>query len=121
MKLRIAVALVIALVMVTAHADINPWQKNEVQHLLQFVNDSPCQFERNGDHVKGPDAADHMMKKYQHFIKEINNTDDFIRLAASKSELSGKPYKVLCQGLPAIPSADYLRNELNKYRIANGK
>jgi hypothetical protein len=104
-----------------AHADINPWQKSEVQHLLQFVADSPCEFERNGDKVNGADAAEHMLKKYQHFANEITSAEDFIRLAASKSEVSGKPYLVYCKNVPTIASADYLRNELGKYRIANGK
>ncbi len=106
---------------ITAIADINPWQKNELQHLLNFVAASPCEFERNGDKVSGEDAADHMLKKYKHFADQIQTTEDFIRLAATKSEVSGKPYLVYCKGVPATPSADYLRAELGKYRVTANK
>jgi hypothetical protein len=35
-----------------------------------------------------------MQRKYAHFRKKIKTPEDFIRLAASKSLLNGKPYTI---------------------------
>ena len=66
----------------------------QVNALIQAVAKSDATFIRNGDANTGAAASKHMRAKYDHFKDEIKTTDDFIRLAGTKSLLSGKPYLV---------------------------
>jgi len=90
----------------------------QIEQLLDRVRQSPCQFERNGDAHSGVGAAKHMATKYQHFRDDITTAEDFIRLAASKSELTGKPYWVLCLGQPPVLSADWFADVLTQLRAS---
>jgi hypothetical protein len=50
---------------------------------------------------------------------QINSTEDFIKWSASKSEMSGKPYLVKCgDGSPPL-LAQWLSDELERYRRQN--
>lgn len=112
--LVLSCALVISL---SAHAasDVNT-KAREIAHLFAFVKATQCRYERNGSMHSGPEAAEHMQKKYDYYFDDIHTTEDFIRLAASKSALSGKQYKVHCPDKPARPSQRWLLNELSRYR-----
>ncbi|MBU8923312.1 MAG: DUF5329 family protein [Bacteroidales bacterium] len=86
-----------------------------VDHLLGFVEGSDCVFIRNGKE-NGPEAAaKHIKRKAKHFRKEIWTPEDFIRLSATKSERSGKPYMVRVAGRAEIPCAEWLIEELTAY------
>ena len=65
-----------------------------IDYLLQYVADSKASFIRNGSEHTPAEAVDHIKAKYNHFKKQIKTPEDFIRLCASKSLLSGKPYLV---------------------------
>lgn len=88
---------------------------DEIAYLIDFIRHSSCTFVRNGSEYDGGEAADHIQAKYDHFKDEIKSVDDFIRRAASKSMLSGKPYEVRCAG-KTIPAADWIRAEDANYR-----
>jgi hypothetical protein len=87
----------------------------EVAHLLAFIATSPCAFIRNGVAHGGTEAAAHMKRKYDHYREDIGRAEDFIALAATRSELSGRPYLVECGGKMA-PAAEWLLQELNAFR-----
>src|SRR6266496_954769 len=74
----------------TAADDLN----RTVTYLLDFVAKSDCTFIRNGKSYPPKEASEHMKGKYEHFKKEIKTPEDFIRLAASKSLVSGQAYRV---------------------------
>jgi hypothetical protein len=61
---------------------------------------------------------DHVELKYRYFMDKgrIHSAEDFIQWAASRSELSGKPYLVRCGNGSAEPTAQWLNEELNRYR-----
>jgi len=63
-----------------------------IGHLLDYVANSDCAFLRNGSSYNSKEAAAHIKVKYDYFQKEIKTAEDFIRLAASKSEFSGRPW-----------------------------
>lgn len=87
----------------------------EIQHLKEVVGNSECIFIRNGVRYDSGDALKHIARKYKAARRHIKTTEDFIRLAATKSSMSGKPYLVRCGG-SEIPCADWLRGELARYR-----
>lgn len=60
--------------------------------------------------------AEHIRKKYGHFKDEIATAEDFIALSATKSELTGKKYRVFCEGEKPLDSDLWLLGELKKYR-----
>jgi hypothetical protein len=97
-------------------ADVPQNQRKEVRHLLEFVKTSACFVSRNGSKHNGKSAAKHMGKKYKHFRDDIKTTEDFIRLSATKSTMSGKLYKVTCPGQTTINTHDWLLSELKAFR-----
>ena len=87
-----------------------------IEHLLSFVAHSDATFIRNRKDHTGEEAEDHMRKKYEHFRKKIRTPEDFIRLAATKSLLSKKPYTVRIAEGNVIASSEWLQAELKRYR-----
>lgn len=89
----------------------------EIQHLKEFIVKSECRFIRNGAEYDSADALKHIERKQDATRRWIKTTEDFIRLSATKSSMSGKPYKVRC-GESEMPCADWLYDELSRYRNA---
>ncbi|WP_444911514.1 DUF5329 family protein [Microbulbifer sp. PAAF003] len=89
---------------------------NEINHLMEFVSASECTFIRNDSKHTSQEAAEHMEKKYKYFSNKIDSAEDFIRLSATKSTFSGKPYHIQCADKPKEESQRWLLNELARYR-----
>lgn len=106
------VLLALAALSVTASANT----KDEINHLLSFVKDTNCTYERNGKKHSGPEAVEHIQKKYDYFVEDILTTEDFIQYAATKSKMSGEYYLVHCPLQPTVKSKDWLMKELVNYR-----
>jgi len=87
----------------------------EIDQLLSFVAASPCAFIRNGVSYGGEQAVAHIKDKYDYYRNEIHSTEDFVALAANKSEMSGRPYLVRCDAA-TMPAADWLKKELAAFR-----
>ena len=90
--------------------------QQEIDHLLEFVASTTCQYERNGNVYDGARAVKHINRKYEYFKDEINSAEDFIKYSATKSTMSGKHYKIHCSNVPVQNSSDWLLDELQKYR-----
>jgi len=99
-------------------ADSSPVVRDEIQHLLTYLEGSGCQFFRNGEWRGAVEAKDHLNQKYTYLLKKglVRTAEDFIRLGATKSSVSGKPYQVRCKGTKPVPSAAWLSEELSRYR-----
>jgi hypothetical protein len=97
-------------------ADVPPGQKPEVDHLLSFVEHSSCRINRNGNFYDGNKAISHIKRKYAYFKDEIETTEQFIELSATKSTMSGKYYMVQCGDGKQVRTKDWLLNELENYR-----
>jgi len=97
-------------------ADVSGAQQEEVQHLLAFIRESGCQMERNGKPHSPEEAQRHMTLKYHLFRSSITQTKDFIEKAASRSVFSGRSYLMLCLGREPQPTAEWLKQELERFR-----
>lgn len=106
--------VLLALLLVTLSVSANT--QNEINHLLAFVKNTQCTYERNGKSHTGVEAVEHIMKKYKYFQDDIVTTEDFIEYAATKSKMSGKHYLVHCPSEPTIKSSDWILTELAHYR-----
>lgn len=65
-----------------------------IDFLLHRIETADATFIRNGQEHTPKEAVAHVREKYEHFKKQIKTPQDFIRLAATKSLISGKPYLI---------------------------
>lgn len=91
---------------------------DEINHLLDFIKSSQCDFNRNGTWYKASEAADHINTKYEYVLGKgfVGSSDDFIKYAATKSSMSGKKYVVRCGDNGIMDSSDWLHKELAAFR-----
>ena len=87
----------------------------EIEHLFVYIATSGCTFNRNGDHHNSSDAGEHLRKKYGHTKRWVKTSEDFIRITATKSSITGQPYTVICDGVET-PTAQWLADELARFR-----
>ncbi len=90
----------------------------EIEHLLGFVEQSGCAFERNGNTYDSKEARAHIQRKYDYIRKRVRTTEDFIWYAATESSMSGKKYHATCDG-KTITSEEWLTTELKRFRQQN--
>lgn len=95
-----------------------PAAQAEVAHLLDYLTQSGCQFQRNGSWHAAPEARAHLQRKYDYLAKRglVKQAEDFIRHGASQSSLSGKPYQVKCGDNTPRASGPWLHQELQRHR-----
>ncbi len=93
--------------------------RTEIEFLLRYVEQSDCIFIRNGKEHQGPAAASHMRRKFEHFLAEdeVQTAEDFIRLAGTRSMLSGRPYRIRQGNGVEIDTSVWLQSALNGYRL----
>jgi len=87
----------------------------EIQHLLAYIAGAECRFIRNGKEYSPEEARKHIQKKYEYAWNRIKTAEDFIQGVASKSSISGKPYKIRCKDQTML-CADWLGAELQRFR-----
>jgi len=87
-----------------------------IEYLLEYVADSGLIFIRNSQRHNAADAARHMNDKYQYYREKIGTPEDFIRLCASKSFITGKPYLVVMENGDEVRTDDWLLEALASYR-----
>jgi len=109
------IRFLVVLLMFLSNAAYADTQK-EITHLLDFVANTTCKYERNGTIYDGVEAQIHIKKKYHYFIDKIKSAEDFIKYSATESTMSGKKYKILCADMPVQNSGDWLLEELKKIR-----
>ena len=90
-----------------------------VNYLIDHVAKSDATFIRNGVSHTPAEAVAHIKAKYEHFKNQIKTPEDFIRLAASKSLLTGKPYLVRAPNGKETRLDVWLTEALKQYRTEN--
>ena len=102
-----------------AHAgEPSPVAKQEIAHLMSYLEGSGCEFNRNGSWYGTAEAVDHINQKYEYLVNKglVTTAEDFIARAASESSMSGRPYQVRCAGAAPVESGAWLKSELVRYR-----
>ncbi len=121
--MRNLVGLFIALVLLGATAERISAQEsleNSINYLLDYVAKSNVTFVRNGQPHTPQEAVNHIKAKYEHFKNEIKTPEDFIRLSASKSLLTGQPYLVRTADGKETQLDSWLTAALNAHRSEAG-
>ena len=117
----ILISMVILLSSTSYAADSNGEMGKEIRHLLDYLKNSDCEFNRNGKWYDAKEAEKHINKKYKYWLKKglINSTEQFIDLSASESSMSGKPYMVRCDESKPMKSSVWFKRELASFRENN--
>jgi hypothetical protein len=90
-------------------------EKRKIEFLISSVeNLKGAKFIRNGSEYDGKKAAEHLRMKLQNALV-VETADDFIRLCASKSSVTGKPYMIRLSDGKTIKSEEYFREKLKEY------
>jgi len=104
-------------------APLPPAAHAEINGLLQRLQSSGCQFNRNGTWYSGEEAKAHLLQKLDYLERKdmVHSTEQFIALGASESSMSGKPYLVRCGSSAApVESKTWLSDELRALRARGG-
>jgi hypothetical protein len=104
-----------------AFADPTPAAvRAEIDAMLNRLEASGCQFQRNGRWHDGARARAHLLDKLAYIEKRgtVQSAEQFIELAASRSSVSGRPYQVRCDGLAPVESRRWLGDQLTAIRGA---
>jgi len=94
--------------------------EREIQSLFKALQQSGCEFARNGQWYSASEASAHLQRKYSYLQKRdlAPTAEAFIARAASQSSMSGKPYLVRCPGQPEVRSQSWFEAQLAKARTA---
>jgi hypothetical protein len=112
-------ALIVALnILPAAWAAPPPVAQIEINHLLGLVEQSGCEFFRNGTWYDAQRAQAHLRAKYAVLVvnDQIKTAEDFINKAASNSSSSGQPYQIRCGGGAAMTSNQWFGAALARLR-----
>jgi hypothetical protein len=90
----------------------------EVEYLLGAVANSGCEFNRNGQWYDPQTASAHLRAKYNALVAlgRLVAATDFIDEVATKSSISGRVYLIRCAGAEPVPTNQWLREALARYR-----
>ncbi len=110
-----AIAAVLAM-----HASAQPTRPatEEIQTLLAAMEQSGCDFYRNGSWHTAVEARAHLARKLAEVERRHppRSADEFIDAVATRSSISSEPYWVRCPGVAPIPSATWFRQTLERSR-----
>ncbi len=116
-QMTMATGIYLLAMIVDSRLLATPQTAREIIGLLDFVEHSDCKFVRNGSEYSGPRARAHLEQKL-HYLESKNmvkSAEEFIDLAATKSSMSGRAYKVRCaEGVE--PAGIWLHRELQRQR-----
>ena len=115
---RLCIVAVFPFLLATPTFAAEPLEKT-IAYLLHQVEAANATFIRNGTAHTPAEAAAHIKAKYEHFKSQIKTPEDFIRLSASKSLLTGKPYLVRSPDGKEMPLDAWLTEALQQHQTSN--
>jgi hypothetical protein len=96
--------------------DLAPLENQKIQYLIATIETLPnAQFIRNGTPYDAKSAADHLRLKLRLAGSRVATAEDFIRLCASVSSVSGSPYQIRFADGVTVASAAFLRQKLLEF------
>ncbi|UJW81304.1 DUF5329 domain-containing protein [Hydrogenophaga sp. SL48] len=97
-----------------------PAAKAEVTAVLNRLEASGCEFNRNDRWYSAAQARAHLQRKLDYVESKASakTAEGFINLAASKSSVTGVAYQVRCSGQAPEASAAWLLKQLAELRRA---
>ena len=75
-------------------------------------------FIRNGSEHTAAEAASHLRLKWKNAGRRVRSAEDFIRVCATESSITGRKYVIRFASGREVDAADYLRIELWRFDAA---
>ena len=118
--MRRALAQLVLLDALGPLAALEQGEQRAIDALIVWVTAQPAEvrFVRNGSDYATADAVKLMRNKWDSQKDAVQTADDFIRLCASRSEHSGKPYRIRLADGSERDSGEVLREQLARIRAA---
>ena len=113
MALRSVVAALIGIACGSISPPLVGQPSSDVEFLITRIAKSGCQFVRNGNVYPAHEAAEHLQRKRASVRIELT-PEQFIENIASKSSMSGEPYRIRCTGQRDEQSGIWLRRALRE-------
>ncbi len=114
-KKKVTAFVILALLHGTIDVPDN-MEKKKIEFLISSVeNLQGAIFIRNGSEYDGKKAAEHLRLKLKNAGDRVQTADDFIRLCASRSYITGKPYMIKLSNGKTVKSEGYFRKKLKEY------
>lgn len=115
MRVLISIFL-LSLGVLTFAATPIPLEEKKIDYLIASVESlQNAQFIRNGVSYEAKAAADHLRLKRRMAGSRVATADDFIRLCASVSSMSGTPYQIRFSDGRVVSSEAFLRGRLAEF------
>jgi hypothetical protein len=90
-------------------------EKQKIEALISSVEKLPnAVFIRNGSEYDGAQAASHLRLKWKNAGKRIKTAEDFIRLCATGSSMSGKEYQIKFAEGRTVSSQQFFHDQLRR-------
>jgi Family of unknown function (DUF5329) len=124
LTMRFLLSLISSVVAVAGvHAEVTlASEAQKIEYLIRSVEQlSDAKFIRNGSAHNAQPAADHLRLKLRNARGRCNTADDFIRLCASRSSISGQPYQIRFADGTLLTSEGFLRAKLEEVDRLNSK
>lgn len=101
-------------------APLAPAVQTEIDALLERLETSGCELNRNGTWYPASEAKPHLQRKLRYLEDRgmVQTAEQFIELAASGSSMSGQPYLVSCGTGAPVRSGTWLLSQLQSMRAA---
>ena len=116
-NLLVTAFVILALFSGTVSAQDNV-EKKKIEFLISSVeNLKGAVFIRNDSEYDGKAAAEHLRLKLKNAGGRVQTADDFIKLCASQSYITGRPYMIRLSNGKTIKSEEYFREKLKEFYL----
>jgi hypothetical protein len=117
-RMRGLICLLILSISALGHAaDSKSLEGRKIEFLIASIEAlQGAQFIRNGTAYDAKAAADHLRLKLRMAGFRVSTADDFIRLCATASSVSGTPYQIRFIDGRAVTSEAYLKQKLIEFK-----
>jgi hypothetical protein len=121
-QILLALTAALCIYLQAARAAPPPAAEIEINHLLGLIENSGCEFFRNGTWYDAQRAAAHLRGKYQALAAsgQIETAQDFIDKAASSSSMTGQAYLIRCGTAATMTTRQWFSAALARYRGVSG-
>lgn len=118
LPMRCLIGLLLVALFTCAYAnDYTTLEGQKIQFLIASVESlRDAQFIRNGTAYDAKAAAAHLRLKLRNAGSRVATAEDFIRLCASVSSVSGIPYQIKFSDGRVVPAEAYLRQKLAEFK-----
>ena len=112
--------LLYPLAVVATAAPLSPAARAEIDALMTRLETSGCEVNRNGTWYPAADARSHLVTKLSYLEERgaVENAEQFIERAASKSSMSGHSYLIKCGDNPPVETGTWLTLQLHGIRAS---